>query len=129
MGAKKSGLPVRILWASDLDDGGVSMPVVAARKIEYWLRETGNTHLDIQVRRIALTPEQCEQYDLPQIPMKPNESRAEKFKARYGRDATEVDALEALHAGLSKPQRRLRRHHAGLRLTLRRLRLRLTAYG
>jgi hypothetical protein len=31
--------------------------------------------------------------------MKPNESRAEKFKARYGRDATEVDAFEALHAG------------------------------
>jgi hypothetical protein len=42
------------LWASDFDAGGVSMPVAAPRKIEFWLRKYGHD-LDVQVRPIMLT--------------------------------------------------------------------------
>ena len=56
--AKASGLPVRILYLSDFDPGGRSMPVAVARKIEFELR-TKHPGLDIQVRPIFLTLEQC----------------------------------------------------------------------
>ena len=56
-------------------------------------------HLDVQVRDIALTLEQCRRYRLPRTPIKEGESRGAKFEARFGEGATELDALEALHPG------------------------------
>ena len=89
---------MRILYISDFDPGGMSMPLAAARKIEFTLRKE-MPDLDIQLRPIALTHEQCRQYRLPRTPMKEGESRAAKFEARFGEGATELDALEALHPG------------------------------
>jgi hypothetical protein len=96
--ALKSGRPVRILYISDHDPGGRSMPVAVARKIEFELYRLGRA-LDIQVRFIVLTPEQCEEYELPRTPIKEGERRAERFEERFGEGATELDALEALHPG------------------------------
>jgi rubrerythrin len=94
----EEGRPVRILYISDFDPGGQSMPVAVARKIEFMIRSEGRD-LDIQVRPVVLTHEQCLQYRLPRTPIKEKESRAANFEARFGEGATELDALEALHPG------------------------------
>jgi hypothetical protein len=94
--AKQDGRPVRILYVSDFDPAGQSMPVAVARKIEFLVRD-GNLDLDIQVRPVLLTAQQCERYALPRTPIKETELRAGAFEARYGTGATELDALEALH--------------------------------
>jgi len=96
--AKHSDRPVRILYISDFDPAGQSMPVAVARKIEHRLY-LKSLNLDIQVRPIALTLEQCQQYRLPRTPLKDTELRAAAFEDRYGEGATELDALEALHPG------------------------------
>jgi hypothetical protein len=94
--AEADDRPVRILYISDFDPGGLSMPLTAARKVEFFAQERG---LDIQLERIALTFEQCGQWDLPRTPIKESETRKDKFEERWGRGATELDALEALHPG------------------------------
>ncbi|MDX0438933.1 hypothetical protein GOD34_18355 [Sinorhizobium medicae] len=90
--------PMRILYISDFDPGGRSMPVALARKVEFLLRDA-DLDLDITLQPIALTPEQCEHYRLPRTPIKETERRAPKFEERFGSGATELDALEALHPG------------------------------
>jgi hypothetical protein len=96
--AEESGRPVRILYISDFDPAGNSMPVAVARKIEFVLRKTGSD-ADIQVRPIVLTHKQCLKYRLPRTPLKDTEKRAARFEERFGEGATELDALEALHPG------------------------------
>jgi hypothetical protein len=94
-----SGLPLRILYISDFDPGGrMSMPVAVARKIEHRLRRE-RLDLDIQLRPIALTHEQCIRYRLPRTPIKATDRRAAEWERRFGEGATELDALEALHPG------------------------------
>ena len=97
--AEEDQRPVRILYISDFDPSGLSMPVAAARKIEWFIHSSG-LDLDIQLRPIVLTLEQCDQYRLPRTPIKEGERRAEHFEARFGEGATELDALEALHPGV-----------------------------
>jgi hypothetical protein len=96
--AREHGRPVRILYLSDFDPGGESMPTATARKIEFDIRDKA-PDLDIQVRPILLTREQCDRYNLPRIPIKDTEKRATKFEDRHGEGGTELDALEALHPG------------------------------
>ena len=96
--ALASGRPVRILYISDFDPGGQSMPVAVARKIEFELYRLGVV-LDIQVRHIVLTHDQTVEYELPRTPIKEGEKRAAAFEERFGEGATELDALEALHPG------------------------------
>jgi hypothetical protein len=94
--------PIRIIYVSDFDPGGQSMPVAASRKIEWFARkyedETGIT-LDIQLHPIVLTHAQVIEYELPRKPIKESERRAARFEERFGEGATELDALEALHPG------------------------------
>jgi hypothetical protein len=96
--ALASKRPVRILYISDFDPAGASMPVSVARKIEFELRTEG-LDLDIQVRPIALTHEQCVQYRLPRTPIKKKERRKAHFEERYGEGATELNALQAVRPG------------------------------
>jgi hypothetical protein len=90
--------PVRILYLSDFDPGGQSMPVAVARKVEFELRSRG-LELDVQLRPVGLTLEQCVEFELPRTPIKATERRAGRFEERFGEGATELDALEALHPG------------------------------
>jgi hypothetical protein len=99
---RKIGRPVRILYLSDFDPAGQSMPAAAARKIEFFARgpdPEDDIEEDIQLIPVVLTHDQCVQYKLPRIPIKESERRAAKFEARFGEGATELDALEALHPG------------------------------
>ena len=97
--AMASYRPVRIIYVSDFDPAGRSMPVAVARKVEFLERKSEQPY-DIQVRDVVLTHEQCIQYQLPRTPIKTSESRGAKFEARFGEGATELDALEALHPGV-----------------------------
>jgi hypothetical protein len=94
---RSSGKPCRILYVSDFDPGGMSMPLAAARKIEFHARDDDD--LDIQVRPVVLTHDQCVEYRLPRTPLKETERRGARFEARFGEGGTELDALEALHPG------------------------------
>jgi hypothetical protein len=76
---------------------GFTMPVSVARKIEFIARDMG---LDIQVRPVVLTHDQCVEYRLPRTPIKDSANGKGKFEERFGEGATELDALEALHPGL-----------------------------
>jgi hypothetical protein len=97
--AEESDRPVRLLYISDFDPAGQSMPLAVARKIEHELHRR-DLDLDIQVRPIALTHDQCVEYRLPRVPIKEKEKRAAAFEERFGSGATELDALEALHPGI-----------------------------
>jgi hypothetical protein len=97
--ASRSRMPVRILYVSDFDPGGLSMPVAVVRKIEFELRRRG-LPLDVQLRPNVLTHEQCIEYRLPRTPIKETERRAKRFEERFGDGGTELDAREALHPGL-----------------------------
>jgi hypothetical protein len=75
-------IPVRILYLSDFDPAGQSMPLAVSRKIEFELRKR-DLDLDIQVRPIGLTHEQCVKYRLLG-----RQSRRASAAARALKDAT-----------------------------------------
>lgn len=93
----KNRKPTRILYVSDFDPAGQSMPVAVARKIEWQARKMGLD--DIVLEPVVLTFAQCNEYQLPRTPLKESERRAGKFESRFGAGATELDALEALYPG------------------------------
>src|SRR5947199_4166668 len=90
--------PARILYVSDFDPAGQSMPVAVARKIEYFVRTFG-LNVDVRVFPVVLTLEQIQYYTLPRTPIKETERRRVGFEGRYGEGAVELDALEALYPG------------------------------
>jgi hypothetical protein len=92
------GRQVRIIYVSDFDPGGMSMPLAEARKIEWFLRNLDSS-LDIQLQPVVLTHEQCAEYRLPRTPIKESERRAGRFEDRFGAGATELDVFEALYSG------------------------------
>jgi hypothetical protein len=97
---KAAGKPAVLAYLSDLDPGGQSMPVAAARKIEFLVR-TLAADLDIKLTHVLLSREQAiEQYRLPPSPHKPLERRAQAFEERQQVGGSiELDALQALHPG------------------------------
>ena len=94
----KYAVPVRIIYISDFDPGGRSMPKAVARKVEFTISKLG-LDVDVQLIPLAMTPEQCRYYNLPRTPIKETEKRKDKFEQIFGVGATELDALEALHPG------------------------------
>jgi hypothetical protein len=96
--ALQSERPLRVLYISDFDPAGDSMPVAVARKVEFLLHREQHD-LDVQLRPVVLTHDQTVRYRLPRTPIKASEKRAERFEGRFGEGATELDALEALHPG------------------------------
>jgi hypothetical protein len=89
----------RVGVITDFDCAGQSIPVAIGRKVQFMLHIKGLEHLDIRVEPIALTFDQCVEFELPRSPMKKDELRAANFEARYGEGATELDALEAKRPG------------------------------
>jgi hypothetical protein len=96
--ASEYAVPARIIYLSDLDPGGRSMPKAVARKVEFSLAKF-DLNVDLQLIPLALTPEQCRTYDLPRTPIKDGERRKDRFEQTFGVGATELDALEALYPG------------------------------
>jgi hypothetical protein len=98
MRAAKYGKPVRVIYISDFDPGGRSMPKAVARKVEFTIAKLV-LDVDLQLIPLALTPEQCHRYQLSRIPIKETERRRDKFEQIFGVGATELDALEAIYPG------------------------------
>jgi hypothetical protein len=92
--------PTRIFYISDLDPKGWDMPVSVARKLEYELHEAG-TDQDVRIFRTILTWDQVQEYDLPPQPVG-DKKGADSWKARFGDDVVELDALEAIYPGEMK---------------------------
>jgi hypothetical protein len=65
------GKPVIIFYIGDYDPAGVLIDV----SIEKELREHLDPAIDLDFRRLAITPEQIERYDLPTKPRKPSDRR------------------------------------------------------
>lgn len=83
---------VHILYLGDHDPSGLDM----IRDITDRLLEFG---IDANVKRIALTKEQIEEYDPPPNPAKLSDSRSGKYIDEHGDSCWEVDALnpDVLH--------------------------------
>ena len=89
------GRPMVVFTISDADPAGWQMPISIARKLQA-LKITHFPDLDYQVHRVALLPEQVKQMDLPSSPLKETEKRSDKWRAAWGLEQTEIDALATL---------------------------------
>jgi hypothetical protein len=93
---KADNRPTVVLYVSDFDPAGRSMPVAISRKIEFL---TVGSSANVQLYPVVLTPDQVSLYRLPRTPIKESERRGARFEQRFGEGAVELDALEALHPG------------------------------
>jgi len=82
-----SGQAPVLLYLGDLDPSGEDM----VRDVRDRLRVFGVE--DVDVTKIAITPEQIRQYDPPPNPVKITDSRVAEYIKKFGYDSWEVDAL------------------------------------
>jgi hypothetical protein len=93
--AAEDGRPLAIHQLGDFDPAGYQMAVSTARKVQAMV-DTIFPWLQVVVHTPALTREQCEDWDLPNTPLKETELRASKWMAAHGWEQTELDAAVAL---------------------------------
>ncbi len=86
--SRLKGKPTVVLYFGDFDPSGVDIE----RDLTERLAKYGAG--EFMVRRVALTPEQIDQYSLPPMPVKKSDVRAPSFVATYGNEAIELDALD-----------------------------------
>jgi hypothetical protein len=91
--------PVRLFYLRDFDPAGQTMAKAVGRKIEWFVR-TRRPGIDLKLFDIALTHQQCLEYQLPRSPMDRKECYKGRFEEKFGEGATELDALEALRPGV-----------------------------
>lgn len=87
IGKEEAGKETIILHLGDHDPSGIDM----TRDIRDRLELFGST---VDVRRIALTQDQLDEYEPPPNPAKVTDSRYAKYAAEYGEESWELDALE-----------------------------------
>jgi hypothetical protein len=90
--AHRDGRPLVIFYYADFDPGGAQMSISVSRSLQGLIHLQYPT-LRVELHRVALTVEQCNELDLPSSPLKPEEKRADKWREAYGREQTELDAL------------------------------------
>lgn len=93
--ANAEGRPLVVLYFSDFDPAGYCMPIGCAWKL-HALKVLRGHNFDFQVYPVCLTKAQVEELGLPETPLKEGEKRKDKWKAAFGREQTEIDALAAL---------------------------------
>lgn len=79
------GRPVHVAYLGDWDPSGVDIP----KNVERRLREFA-TDIDLHFERLAVNPDQVDEYDLLTRPTKTTDSRARGFEG----ESVEVDAIE-----------------------------------
>lgn len=94
-----AGRPAVLLYAGDFDPSGEDILRNFTERTAVDVMVEGcpmnSTEPLIRVERIALTPDQIEEYDLPPQPGKSTDSRAKGFEARHGElIQVEVEALD-----------------------------------
>lgn len=76
-----------LLHLGDHDPSGIDMTRDNGDRLEEFLR------MGVEVRRIALNMDQVEQYNPPPNPAKEDDSRFPGYRAKYGEESWELDAL------------------------------------
>jgi hypothetical protein len=93
------GRPMVVLYFSDCDPSGWNMPIEVGRKLQA-LKVLHFPDLEFEVHRVALTPNQVREYDLPSTPLKGTEKRGDAWQSAMGVEQTEIDALASLRPDL-----------------------------
>jgi hypothetical protein len=93
--AAEDGRSLVMITVADCDPAGHQMPVSIARKLQAF-RDLLFPELQFEVVLAALTVEQVRELDLPSTPLKETEKRADKWRAAFGVEQTEIDALATL---------------------------------
>ncbi len=97
--AAEDGRPMAVLYFSDCDPAGWTMPLSVSRKLQAF--KVLLPHMpDFEVHRVALLPDQVREYGLPSSPLKETEKRADRWREAWGVDQTEIDALASLRPDL-----------------------------
>jgi hypothetical protein len=86
------GREIQVLYFGDFDPSGQDIP----RYIESRLtNDLGIDTANMNFTKIAITPEQIEQYNIPPMPVKTSDSRGAKFIEEHGEhSAVELDAID-----------------------------------
>jgi hypothetical protein len=92
------GRPLVVFTLSDFDPAGYQMAVSIGRKLQA-LRDLLFPDLAFEVVPVALSAEQAIDLDLPSTPLKDTERRADRWREKFGREQTEIDALQAIRPG------------------------------
>jgi hypothetical protein len=87
---QSDGRPTFVYILTDHDASGMSVADTVARDLPQHA-----SGVDVTVKKIAITPEQIEQYGLITQLVTTSDSRAQKFIRRYGPKCAELDALPA----------------------------------
>jgi hypothetical protein len=95
----EDGRPMVVLYFSDCDPSGWNMPIEVGRKLQGF-KACLYPDLEFEVHRVALTPNQVREHDLPSTPLKDTEKRGDKWRAAMGVEQTEIDALASLRPDL-----------------------------
>ena len=85
---RADGRPTYVYVLSDLDPSGVDI----ARAIAAELPRRAHP-VPVEVTRLAVTPEQAIEMQLPTRPTKKTDTRAKRFEAAYGTGSVELDAI------------------------------------
>ena len=83
------GKDCHLFYAGDFDPSGLSIYNSLVERI----RKHGDAGEYISFKRIALTPEQIEKYNLPSDPGKQTDPNHKRFVSEYGDNVVELDAL------------------------------------
>lgn len=86
----REGKETLLLYLGDHDPSGLDMD----RDIRDRLQVFTGDEFDFEVRRLALTRNQIDQYNPPENPAKVTDSRATAYIAQHGASSWELDALE-----------------------------------
>lgn len=94
------GKPIRILYLSDFDPRGDMVMTVGVARLLEWFNYMADDFkdMDIKLRKIILTQDQVQEYDLPSAPVKETESMASRWHDKVGEGICEIDSIETLFA-------------------------------
>lgn len=89
---RKTGKPTIILYGGDLDPKGWDMDRDIERRLSLF------AEMDVEFRRIYLTPEQVEIYNPEPLPTKDSDTTSKAFREEFGEDAPayELDSMDPL---------------------------------
>lgn len=95
--AAEDGRGLAVIYCADFDPSGFAMPRAVARKMQA-LRDQAPAFatVPVVVVRAAVTAAQADAWRLPSTPLKPEERRADGWRARWGREQSEIDSALAL---------------------------------
>jgi hypothetical protein len=91
----RDGRPMVVLVFADADPAGYQMATSIGHKLRAF-RDSLHPDLDFRLVAPALTVEQVGSLGLPSTPLKATERRADRWRAAYGVEQTEIDALATL---------------------------------